>query len=92
MGRLSTTDCTYLPTSSHKSEAVVPWTSGSNTPGGERYSTRLGSPRSYRPKEGSCGPTHGKMWGHPPTWDTWTGWPRHCLPKHLLERLNRHLT
>ena len=24
--------------------------------------------------------------------DTWTGWPRHCLPKHLRERLKRHLT
>ena len=22
----------------------------------------------------------------------WTGWPRHCLPKHLRERLKRHLT
>ena len=39
----------------------------------------------------SC-PTHGHMWGHPPTWDTWTGWPRQCLPKHMRERLKRHLT
>ena len=21
------------------------------------------------------------MWGHLPTWDTWTGWPRQCLPE-----------
>ena len=34
------------------------------------------APQSCRPKEGACGPTHGHMWGHPPTWDTWTGWPR----------------
>ena len=30
--------------------------------------------------------------GNPPTWDTWTGWPRHCLPKLLRERLKNHLT
>ena len=48
--------------------------------------------QSCRPKEGACGPTHGHMWGHPPTWDTWTGWPRQCLPKHMRERLKRHLT
>ena len=45
MGRLSMTECTYLP-------------------------TYLGSPQSCRPKEGACGPTHGHMWGNPPTWDT----------------------
>ena len=50
------------------------------------------APQSCRPKEGACGPTHGHMWGHPPTWDTWTGWPRQCLPKHMRERLKRHLT
>ena len=48
-------------------------------------------PQSCRPKEGACGPTHEHMWGHPPTWDTWTGWPRQCLPKHMRERLKRHL-
>ena len=32
------------------------------------------------------------MWGHPPTGDTWTGWPRQCLPKHMRERLKRHMT
>ena len=26
------------------------------------------APQSCRPKEGACGPTHGHMWGHPPTW------------------------
>ena len=36
------------------------------------------APQTCRPKEGACGPTHGHMWGHPPTWDTWTGWPRHA--------------
>ena len=50
------------------------------------------APQSCRPKEGACGPTHGHMWGHPPTWDTWTRWPRQCLPKHMRERLKRHLT
>ena len=25
------------------------------------------APQSCRPKEGACGPTHGHMWGHPPT-------------------------
>ena len=44
-----------------------------------RDSTQLGSPQSCRPKKGACGPTHGNMWGHPPTWETWTGWPRQCL-------------
>ena len=24
--------------------------------------------------------------------NTWTGWPRQCLPKHMRERLKRHLT
>ena len=32
-----------------------------------------------------------EIWGHPPTWNTWTGEPQHCLPKHLRERLKRHL-
>ena len=43
-----------------------------------------------RPREGACGRTHGHMWGHSPTWDTWTGWPRQCLLKHMRERLKRH--
>ena len=48
--------------------------------------------QSCRPKQRACGSTHGHMWGHPPTRDTRTGWPQHCLPKHLQERLRRHLT
>ena len=55
-----------------------------------RQPCRLEDP--HCPKEGACGPTHGHMWGHPPTWDTWTGWPRQCLSKHMRERLKRHLT
>ena len=38
------------------------------------------------------------MWPYPLTQlgtssqrNTWTGWRRHCSPKHLRERLKRHL-
>ena len=79
------------PNSSHRGEAVIPKTSRSNTPCGERYSIQLGSPQSCRPKEGACDSTQGHMSGHPPTRDIWTGWPRHCFHKHLRERLKRQL-
>ena len=50
------------------------------------------APRAAAHREGACDPTHRHMWGHQPNGNTWTGWPRHCLPKHLRERLKRHLT
>ena len=50
------------------------------------------APLSYSPKEGICGPRHVHMWGYPLSRNTWTGWSQHCLPKHLRERLKRHLT
>ena len=52
------------------------------TPCGERYSIRLGSPQSCRSQDGACDPTHGHMWRHPHTRDTWTGGPGHCFPEH----------
>ena len=35
--------------------------------------SRLGSPQSCHPQERACDRTHGHMWEHPPTRDTWTG-------------------
>ena len=49
------------------------------------------APERSRQKEWTCGPTHRHIWGHPPNRETWTGWPRHCLPKHLWERLKGQL-
>ena len=53
-------------------------------------------PREVARSHASCRTVGGAWVGgpssHPPTWDTWTGWPRQCLPKHMRERLKRHLT